>query len=101
MKKDFRSKAVWWIAGASNWVSDAFAPKNLRGPIEWRDRVRWFIEGILERLFVLSYIGSQEEIRDGVDFALDDVPNEYLTPMQREIKARLAEWVDAQPEEEA
>jgi hypothetical protein len=53
----------------------------------------------LERRFTLlwfwAYQGSDEEVQDGLDNIAMEVPEEYLTKNQREIKRRLCAWVDA------
>lgn len=72
-----RSAVVWWLAGAMNWNSEAFAPRDLAGPVEWRDRVRWTIERVLSCVFALAYHGSDEELRDA-----PDVPAEYRSARQ-------------------
>ena len=58
----WRSFVMSQTAGLMNWNSELFAPKNTHGQIEWRDHVRWWIEGKLETVFSWAYDGSDEEI---------------------------------------
>ena len=95
MKLWLKSKVIGWVCTGYEWNSKIRYP-DLEAPVGWRDHVRWWIESWLDHAFGKAYIGSREEIRDGIDAALDDVNPKYLTPNQREIRARLSEWVDAQ-----
>lgn len=80
-----RTIIIGWTCSAMNWNSEFFAPLNLDGEIEWRDHVRWWIEARLVSVFHWAYIGSAEEVRDGVEFAADGVSDDYLTETQLEI----------------
>lgn len=51
------------------------------------DHVRWKIEGWLEWAFAIAYTGSREEIRDAFE-----TPLKYCSPIQREVRARAAEF---------
>lgn len=82
LRMRIRSRLVSGIAGAMNWTSDVFAPRDICGPIEWRDRVRWACEDMLSRLFDLAYRGSDEELRDA-----EDIPEQYRSNRQRRFLA--------------
>ena len=91
---------TWVIDGTitlMNWNERVFVNAVLPDvPINWRDHVRWWIEGKLRCVFSWAYDGSDEEIRDGIEHARDDVRDEFLTPRQLEIKRRWPEWIDAE-----
>ena len=91
--KCLRSKILWLVCGLSNWVSDHICYQDYNAPIGWRDHLRWRIEGFLTWLFCLVYEGSDEEVRDGVEFADSDVNPDYLTSVQHEIRTRRSEWL--------
>ncbi len=57
-----RSKVIWHTAGAMNWVSEHIGYKDLNAPVGPRDRLRWWIEGRLSRIFGWAWNGSREEI---------------------------------------
>lgn len=77
-----RSRLVSGLSAAMNWNSDVFAPRDICGPIEWRDRVRWAVESVLSRLFNLAYPGSWQELRDA-----GDIPEQYRSDRQRRFLA--------------
>lgn len=92
--KWWRSRVIKWSLELDFWAHKKFAPTDVNGSIDWRDHVRWYLEGISSRIFSWAYTGSDEEVKDGIDFALDGTPDKYLSPVQKEIKYRLCEWVD-------
>ena len=73
IKSKLRSAVMGISMSIDNWNFETFTPKNVQGPIEWRDHVRWFLEGLTHRLFGWAYEGSNEEMQDGIDFAIDGV----------------------------
>jgi hypothetical protein len=70
-----------------SWAVDKFVAGE--GPITLRDRLGWWLEGIGSRIFGWAYQGSREEIRDAFE-----VPLEYCSPVQREVRARSAEFFE-------
>jgi hypothetical protein len=93
MKKRLRT-ALMNLALSLYSFSERFVYADVNAPIGWIDHVRWWIEGRADTVFSFAYRNSAEEIRDGVEFALDNVNPEYLTPNQLEIRARLCEFVE-------
>lgn len=96
INKPLRTVTLSHLCSAMNWVNSHVCYADLSKPIGPRDRVRWWLEGLFSRVFALVYQGSVEEIRDGIEFARDEVDDKYLTPLQVEIKRRLREWDDPQ-----
>ena len=89
--------AVDLLADAMNWnFSHVIQPAKFPS---FRDRFGRFIDDKLQRLFFHAYQGSEQEIDDGIEFAIDNLPDHGLTALQREIKHRLCEFVDVKSEE--
>lgn len=53
----------------------------------------WFIEDIGNRLFLLWFPGSDEEVRDALDLAYGECLDNY-SDRQREIILRRDEWTE-------
>ncbi len=91
-----KTRLVWKIVWAINWNSDhVLGPAWVHDSRFGKALGRW-IEDRLHLLFHRCYVGSDQEIADGIEYAQDNVPDAYLTPHQREIKHRLAEWLPLQ-----
>lgn len=84
--QSLRSFGIGTTCSLMNWNSDLFAPKNVDGPIEWRDHVRWWIEGKLEWWFALAWEGSDEEL---LAVEHDEVPVQYMSDRQLAHYVRL------------
>jgi hypothetical protein len=50
--------------------------------IKWQDRLRWFLEGHLNRVFGWFYNGSDEEIQAVYQ---SEIPLKYMSPRQRAV----------------
>ena len=99
MKTPVRSAVIRFTAWGCNWLGDHCSYPDLRHPVGWRDHLRWFLEGWLNRIFGAAYEGSADEINDGITWAGEEFGDnwEYLTPLQQEIKVRWPEWIDHEP----
>lgn len=91
-----KTQGINWSCSASNWVCDHICYADINRPVGWVDHLRWWIEARLAWIFQISYEGSNEEVRDGIEHALDGTKWEYLTPNQQEIKLRLSEFIDTE-----
>ena len=97
--KRLRKFGIWLSITLLGWNSDHILwPAVLSDsfPARLRCGFGWWLEGAFCRLFDWSYIGSEEEIEDGIEAARDDVPLKYMTPIQREVRTRLCEWEDVE-----
>lgn len=76
MTQRMRTIGISAFCRMSGWVSKIHRETP---EINWLDRLRWFLEGLLSRFFSWCYDGSDEEIRDAFD---GGIPVRYLSARQ-------------------
>jgi hypothetical protein len=82
-----KSAGIYVSINLQIWVIDRCVYADLDHPIGWRDHLRWYLEGKLNRLFTFFYDGSDEELRA---VEQDEVPLKYMS------KRQLAHWLKLQ-----
>lgn len=74
-----RSLGISWTCTLMSWVDRIETHSQ---EIHWQDRLRWFLDGHLTRVFIWFYEGSDEEIEAVYQ---SEVPLKYMSARQRAV----------------